>query len=91
MGTAAAFVAANAVEGQGKVLCPGGEHPPHVTRIAAVQFAERGVAEHHVVGVTGAHGVGIQTLEGLIELGDQGVVVITHGRRPSKMVNWPAR
>jgi hypothetical protein len=78
------FVAAHTVEGQGKILGPGGEHAPHVAGITPAQLAERRVAEHHVVGVAGAHGLGIKTLEGTVELGDQGVMGIAHGLVPQK-------
>ncbi|MNG02614.1 hypothetical protein D3C84_856490 [compost metagenome] len=76
------FVGTHAVEGQGKILGPGGEHPPHVAGIAPAQLAKGRITEHHVLGVAGAHGLGIQPLEGLIELSDQGAVGVIHGQAP---------
>jgi len=50
--------------------------------LLAAQLTERRITEHHVIGVAGGHGLGIQPLEGLVETGDQGVVGITHGQTP---------
>jgi hypothetical protein len=70
------------IEGQGKILGPRGQHAPHVTGIATAKLAERRVTEHHIIGVAGRHGFGIQALESLVETGDQGAVGFTHLRVP---------
>jgi len=76
---ARAFIGADVVEGQGKVLGPAGEHSPHVACILATQGAKDRVAEGDIVAVAGDHGLGIQALEGLVEAGDQVAVGVAHG------------
>ncbi|MNZ99918.1 hypothetical protein D3C78_1192620 [compost metagenome] len=82
MGATDTIIGTDMIEGQGEILGAGGEHAPHIASITTTKLAERRVTEHHVIGVAGSHRLTVETLEGLVETGDQGAVDFTHGQTP---------
>ena len=80
MRAAALPVGLNLIEGQAEILRTRAQHAPHVRHIAAAQLAKYRVAEQHVVGVTGGHCLSIKLLKGLVEVSDQRLMVLAHGR-----------